>query len=161
MFEMDKDSSICLISGYDVNARMKIIKRWQELESKKQFDIPTTFGEALLLAGKLAIENETMAKQIEVLEPKARSFVKLSKANGSHAITYAAKILDVEPKALFVYLKELKWIYRLGKSPWAGTKSALNQGLVEQKDNLINGTMRHQCNITALGITTLVNLLKN
>lgn len=32
-FEMDRDSSICLVAGYDVNARMRIIKRWQELES--------------------------------------------------------------------------------------------------------------------------------
>lgn len=30
---MDKDSTICLVAGYDVNARMRIIKRWQELES--------------------------------------------------------------------------------------------------------------------------------
>lgn len=32
-YEMDKDSTICLVAGYDVNARMRIIKRWQELES--------------------------------------------------------------------------------------------------------------------------------
>ena len=32
-FEMDRDSTICLISGYDPNSRMRIIKRWQELES--------------------------------------------------------------------------------------------------------------------------------
>jgi len=32
MFDLDKDSSLCLISGYDANIRMIIIKRWQELE---------------------------------------------------------------------------------------------------------------------------------
>jgi Rha family phage regulatory protein len=32
-FELDKDSTICLIAGYDANARMRIIKRWQELET--------------------------------------------------------------------------------------------------------------------------------
>jgi len=35
MFEMDHDSSVCLVTGYDVNSRMKVIKRWQELESKQ------------------------------------------------------------------------------------------------------------------------------
>ena len=35
-YNLDKDSTICLISGYDVNARMKIIKRWQKLESQPQ-----------------------------------------------------------------------------------------------------------------------------
>lgn len=29
---MDRDSSYCLVSGYDATARMRIIKRWQELE---------------------------------------------------------------------------------------------------------------------------------
>jgi hypothetical protein len=32
-YELDKDSTLCLLAGYDANARMKIIKRWQELES--------------------------------------------------------------------------------------------------------------------------------
>ena len=27
-YQMDKDSTLCLITGYDVNARMRIIKRW-------------------------------------------------------------------------------------------------------------------------------------
>ncbi|MEI8259287.1 MAG: Rha family transcriptional regulator, partial [Deltaproteobacteria bacterium] len=33
-YVMDKDAAICLVSGYDPVARMKIIKRWQELEAK-------------------------------------------------------------------------------------------------------------------------------
>ena len=35
-YQMDKDSTLCLITGYDVNARMRIIKRWQELEAQAQ-----------------------------------------------------------------------------------------------------------------------------
>lgn len=34
MYELDKDTTITLISGYDVKLRMKIIKRWQELEAQ-------------------------------------------------------------------------------------------------------------------------------
>lgn len=30
---LDRDSTYCLIAGYDATARMKIIKRWQALES--------------------------------------------------------------------------------------------------------------------------------
>ena len=33
-YEMDQDSVYCLMTGYDANSRMKIIKRWQELETK-------------------------------------------------------------------------------------------------------------------------------
>lgn len=32
IFTLDRDSTYCLVAGYDANSRMKIIKRWQELE---------------------------------------------------------------------------------------------------------------------------------
>lgn len=34
MYQMDRDASYCLVAGYDPNARMRIIKRWQELETR-------------------------------------------------------------------------------------------------------------------------------
>jgi len=38
-YEMDRDSSFCLVAGYDVNSRMRIIKRWQELEASATTNI--------------------------------------------------------------------------------------------------------------------------
>lgn len=35
MFELDKNTTMTLIAGYNAILRMKIIKRWQELESKE------------------------------------------------------------------------------------------------------------------------------
>lgn len=32
MYQMDRDSTYCLVAGYDANARMRIIKRWSQLE---------------------------------------------------------------------------------------------------------------------------------
>lgn len=32
-YELDKDTTLCLIAGYDTLVRMRIIKRWQELEA--------------------------------------------------------------------------------------------------------------------------------
>jgi len=34
IFVLDRDSTYCLMAGYDATARMKIVKRWQELESR-------------------------------------------------------------------------------------------------------------------------------
>jgi Rha family phage regulatory protein len=53
MYEMDKDATICLVAGYDANARMRIIKRWQELE---------------LEVAKLKAEKEAALKQRETLK---------------------------------------------------------------------------------------------
>ena len=38
-YNLDKDSTLCLITGYDVNARMKIIKRWHELETESLMEM--------------------------------------------------------------------------------------------------------------------------
>ena len=62
---MDKDSTICLVSGYDANARMSIIKRWQEFEQNNSFNIPTTFAGALALAAKMAEENEKLGVTVK------------------------------------------------------------------------------------------------
>ena len=62
---MDKDSTICLVSGYDANARMSIIKRWQEFEQNNSFNIPTTFAGALALAAKMAEENEKLGVTVQ------------------------------------------------------------------------------------------------
>jgi len=45
-FEMDREASICLVTGYDAPSRMRIIKRWQELEA--QLVRPTAPAQPLL-----------------------------------------------------------------------------------------------------------------
>ncbi len=50
-YELDKDSTLCLLAGYDAVARMKIVKRWQQLEDQvreeQQPKLPETYLEAL------------------------------------------------------------------------------------------------------------------
>ena len=47
MFNLDKDSVLCLISGYDITGRMRIIKRWQELEATQAKLLPQTHIQAV------------------------------------------------------------------------------------------------------------------
>lgn len=62
-YRLDKELTLCLVSGYSVKLRMGIIKRWQELESHQSPQLPQTFSEALQLAAD-------QAKQIEAAAPK-------------------------------------------------------------------------------------------
>lgn len=39
-FILDRDSAYCLIAGYEPNSRMRIIKRWQELEAQAALPQP-------------------------------------------------------------------------------------------------------------------------
>lgn len=70
MYSMDRDSSVCLVSGYDANARMIIIKRWQELETAQAKTI--TPAELMLQQAQMIvaherrmIEHEDRLKRIE------------------------------------------------------------------------------------------------
>ena len=62
-FHLDHEYTMLLVSGYNVSLRMKIIKRWKELESNSTPQIPTNFAEALQLAAD-------QAKQLELQAPK-------------------------------------------------------------------------------------------
>lgn len=55
MYQMDKDATICLVAGYDANARMRIIKRWQALENEV----------AALKAQKAAVAQQRQALKVE------------------------------------------------------------------------------------------------
>ena len=66
MYNLNKKACFLLASGYDVVLRAKIIDRWEELETAnvKQFQIPTTFSEALRLA---AAQQEQIEEQQKLL----------------------------------------------------------------------------------------------
>jgi phage regulator Rha-like protein len=72
MFRLPYDETICLLTGYDVKARMKVIKRWQELEQQQAPKLPATYVqalEALLESEKqkeaLILDNQLKTKTIE------------------------------------------------------------------------------------------------
>lgn len=55
-YELDKDTCLTLLLGYDAVARMKVVKRWQELESKVQK--PMTQIEVLLASVQMLADVE-------------------------------------------------------------------------------------------------------
>ena len=62
-YELDRDTTECLLTGYSAVLRMKVIKRWKELESKLATAIPQTYAESLQLAAD-------QARQLEVKNQK-------------------------------------------------------------------------------------------
>ena len=70
-YAIKRDTCITLLTGYDSVSRMKVIKRWQELESAQKPAIPQTYAAALLEAGRLAMELEQSQAQLAIAAPKA------------------------------------------------------------------------------------------
>src|SRR5699024_9995987 len=46
-YYLPKEETLCLVAGYSTLLRMKIIKRWQELENHSNIKLPNNYVEAL------------------------------------------------------------------------------------------------------------------
>ena len=70
MYELPKDLTTTLVSGYSIPMRHKIVQRWMELEAvKPTIAIPTTLVEALRLALEGAEKLEAALVQVETMKP--------------------------------------------------------------------------------------------
>lgn len=71
-YELDKETTLCLISGYDAALRMRIIKRWAELEAANMR--PLTTMEMVAQMALKAVEQERIAAEHEakLLQHEAR-----------------------------------------------------------------------------------------
>lgn len=142
-YELDKDTTLTLLLGYDAVARMKVVKRWQELEDqaagKEKFYIPSTLSEALQLAAD-------QARIIEEQRPKVEVYEKLAERKGDVSTTILAKQLGTSAIKLNQWLRDkgIKW--KNADLPMAGYMDWFN--IIA---DVRNGHEFSQCLITPLG----------
>ncbi len=104
-FNLDKKHTDCLLTGYSAKARMNVISRWHELESKHQPQIPTNFAEALQLAAD-------QAKQLELAAPKVAfvdNFVERESLQNATQVAQSLKLRSAN--ALNKILDEIGGVY--------------------------------------------------
>lgn len=85
--------SLCLASGYSINLRMAIIDDWAKMKAEKS--IPSTYAQALLEAGRLALEIECQNLLIEEMKPKADFYDVVTSSNGGIDLGTASKVLKL------------------------------------------------------------------
>ena len=118
---LNKDLSICLVSGYNVQLRMAIIKRWTELEQQAlMMNRPSYMIEDPVERAKKWIE-ETTAKQvietklveavqvIEIQAPKAEVFDAVLDKSRTYTIREFAQRTGVKEKEVKKWIVEKHW----------------------------------------------------
>lgn len=96
--------------------------------------VPQTLPEAPRLAADLAEQNNHLHLVVAEQAPKVRALEVLTETAGAIFITDAAKQVSMQPKALFQWLQENRWIYRrTGSSRWLAYQPRLEQGVLVHK----------------------------
>lgn len=111
-FVLDKDTCLTLLLGYDPVARMRVVKRWQELEAGLRPDLESDEGKLLLIqemaAQQLVLVRENKAQQaaLEAARPKVVYADAMLNAEGTVLVRDAAKTLGVPVRKLEKALRE-------------------------------------------------------
>lgn len=85
--------------------------------AQSQFKIPQTYAEALLEAGRLALENEKLIAQAKENEPKVKAFNELMQSKDALDFLTFSKIIGIGRTKLFAKLRELN-VLRADNTPY-------------------------------------------
>lgn len=166
--EKGKRDSIIVVAQLSPEFTARLVDRWQELEAKAAQPALPDFTNPAEAARAWAVQfeqREQLAHEVKTLTPKAAALDRITAAEGSLCVTDAAKVLGMQPKALFKWMHEHQWIYRrAGNSHWIGYQHRLQTGVLEQKATIVtksDGSEKtiEQVLVTAKGLTRLSELL--
>lgn len=148
-YELDRDTTECLLTGYSAVLRMKVIKRWKELESKQAPQLPQTFAEALQLAAD-------QARQLELAAPKVEFHDKIVNDEKTFSFRDAAKKIQQRPNKFIAWLRDSGFIClnNLAKQQY------ITQGLFATHSG-VSDSEHHftQCRVTSKGLSYFTNKL--
>ncbi len=131
-YELDKDTSLTLLLGYDVVARMRVVKRWQELEAQAApvvpVVVPRTLSQALRLAAEQAEQIEEQQAALAIAAPKAEFVDRYVEADsGTKGFRQVAKLLKANEHEFRAWLQDQKVMYRLG-GEWTAYQNHIDAG---------------------------------
>lgn len=126
-YELDRDTCLTLLLGYDAVARMKVVKRWQELEAQAAPAVPRTMSQALRLAAEQAEQIEKQQAALALAAPKAEYVDRYVAANGAKGFRQVAKLLGANEHAFRAWLQDEKIMYRLG-GEWTAHQCHIDAG---------------------------------
>ena len=165
MFNLPKDETLCLIAGYNVQVRMRIIKRWQELEAKGKPDLSTDVGKLLLIqemAAKqleLISENKRISESLSIAAPKAEFVDSFVDSTGLKSFRKVAKILGINERKFRQFLADNKIMYKQN-GDWLPYAEHINAGRFVNKTGESQGHAFISTYFTPKGEVWIAGLLK-
>lgn len=165
-FYLSRELTETLLTGYSASARLKVIRRWHELEAKQATPVdPLQFlNDPVAMRSLLLTYTEQVIEQRKVLAivvPKAAALDLIETADGMLNLQNAGKTLQQQPNKFVAWLRENGWIYkRAGSTRNHARAEKFNAGLLTTKLHpviLPDGTTKQveQVMVTAKGLAKL------
>lgn len=138
-----------LMTGYSAPLRIKVNRRWEELENAQKLQLPQTFAEALRQLAEQVEENDRQQKLLIEQKPKVIFADAVATSTQSCLVGELAKILrqngiEIGQNRLFDWLRANGYLCRYGEKYNQPTQKAMEMELFEVKKTSItkpNGTI--------------------
>lgn len=131
---LNKEQTVDLITGYRTDIRIRINRRWQELEAQINAPvIPQTLSQALRLAADQADLIDQQNERLALVEPKAAALDVIDSAMGSLNARDTAKSLGIQPQKFNEWCIAHNWMYRDSKDKLQMDSRRMKQGFMEQR----------------------------
>ncbi|MDR0226448.1 MAG: phage antirepressor KilAC domain-containing protein [Burkholderiaceae bacterium] len=161
-YELDRDTCLTLLLGYDAVARMKVVKRWQELEAQSAPALPD-FSNPVAAARAWADAKESELRTAEALAlaaPKAEFVDRFVAAEtGAMGFRQVCKLLRANEERFREFLLDQKVMYHLGgrltpAAPhMAAGRFVVKAGHAQHSDHAFT-----QAKFTSKGVTWIAGL---
>ena len=142
-FLLTKEQSIDLVTGYRADIRIRINRRWQELEAQNSALALPNFADPVQAARAWADAMELQQKaiaQVAELQPKAAALDAITHAKGNSNIRDTAKALSIKQSDFISWCLKHGWLYRDDCERLKAYATRIQQGFMAQKSVLYRGS---------------------
>jgi phage antirepressor YoqD-like protein len=166
-FNLNRELTDCLLTGYSANLRMAVIKRWRELEQQVQA-LPdfTNPAEAAIAWAKqykraevLQLETKQALKQIEDDAPKVEFYSAVGDADDLYQLSEVVKALQLDfgRNTAFKMLRDSNVLLKGRGVKNDPSQSFVNRGIFKVKKVLKEGQPYKTTMVTGKGVIWLYN----
>ena len=165
-FLLTKDQCIDLVTGYNAELRIKINRRWAELEQQAAKPKELSRMELIQLALDAEQENIALRGELAITAPKAQALDTIANTEGTYTIRECAKTIGIGERKLVQMLLDKKWVFRESDGrlqPYAEKTTAgifINRpSPVITNKNTGEERVHLHMRITAFGLTRITGLV--
>ncbi|MCK6157221.1 phage regulatory protein/antirepressor Ant [Moraxella osloensis] len=174
-FLLTKEQSIDLVTGYRADIRIRINRRWQELETQNNAPALPNFADpvqaARAWADAMELQQQAIA-QVAELQPKAQALEAISHSTGSLGIREAAKAVGMGQNEFVAWCTDKnkpvtsRFMYRDDAGVLHAYSHRIDAGMMTEKLNtFVGGDGRDRSaprvKFTPKGITHIAKMLKS